>query len=128
MIYFTCNSLENNMVTADVLEHMKHRLADAHRRLQEATQRLQQAQQEHQAAAQEFSIWQGALQIEQKKQAQANAVPAQAVTANAPTPAQEQKVVASTEPTVSASEINKTEAIRELLAKNSTGMTPAEIW
>jgi hypothetical protein len=127
------------MPTFNALEHIQARMEDSGKRLAIATQNLQRAQQEHQVATHEHSIWTGALQIEQRKiaLAQAHAAQQQQLQARALNPGGVgthsepkvlQPVATPIEPNVGAQDINKTEAIREFLSKRSTGVTPAEIW
>jgi hypothetical protein len=123
------------MPTFSALEHIRARMDDAAKRMQIAAQNLQRAQQEHQAATHEYTTWQAAHAIEQKKlaveQAQEQARPnAQPQTSNPLVPSPEQKVSPgiAESPNAGTQDVNKTEAIRELLRKHSTGMTPAEIW
>ncbi len=123
----------------DFLETCKIRLAESQKRWQELQQKLQVAQQQFAQAQQEFAAWQQAVAFETQRQQQSQPAPilsAPAVvsaakpTATAPaagvlvTPPS--KITPS--PNASASEENKTELIREVLAQHPTGMNPTEIW
>jgi hypothetical protein len=107
---------------SDFLETLKVRMADAQRRFNEVNLRFQKTQAEMQAIQQEFVSWQTAVKNETiKEQAEL-----EAQTPDRPpntSPAATLTVVPSP-----ASEVNKTEMIKNLLQKNPAGLTPAEVW
>lgn len=117
------------------LEELKIRHADAQKRLQAVQQEMQAMQARFQAVAQEFNSLQLLLSVELAKQ---KSLASDAETGQATTP-KTITVVASasgsapqvtsgqTTPPV-ASEINKTDMIRELLRQYPGGITPKELW
>jgi DMSO/TMAO reductase YedYZ molybdopterin-dependent catalytic subunit len=98
-------------------------MGESQKRFQEAQQRLQAAQQEFAQAQQEFAAWQQAVAFETRHQ-QAKAV---VTVATASLPATTPNKITPA-PNANASEENKTEMVREVLAQHPTGMTPTEIW
>jgi hypothetical protein len=108
---------------SDFLEQLKLRLAEAQQRHQMATQRLQAAQQEHTAAVQDFASWQNAVRTETIREQQESAAPGQehgtSAVAAAITPPQAPGA---------REEVNKTDAIRQLLRQHPEGLRPTDLW
>ncbi len=111
--------------TQQFLETCRTRFAEAQRRFQAAHQNLQRAQQEFAAAQLEHNNWNGIIGSETARLARLQQAAKEnqvALPMTPPTP--EAKHV----PESHASEINKTELVRELLSQHPEGMSPGEIW
>lgn len=105
------------------LDEVKTRMEDAQRRAHEISTRLQEIQQQHQSVMQELASYQKIVQLETirlQSEEQQQLIPQVSVIPIAQ-PLQRPLIEA-------ADEINKTEAIRELLRSHPTGMTPSQIW
>ncbi len=115
-----------------VLEELKVRFAEAQKRLAEATQRFQLAQQALNSAQNDHNVWNAAVQIEMREeQAKAAAAKENQLPMQLPESKQEQPAVATETPSqsvVTSDAVNKTEFVRDVLAKHPTGMTPADLW
>lgn len=118
-----------------VLDGLKERFENAKARLLKAQQVSQAAQIELQAATNEHNIWNAAVQIEAREEAQrtaaaqASQIPmelAASIPGHSPksTAAGEDHSEAATE----TEPVNKTDLVREVLRQHANGMTPTEVW
>jgi hypothetical protein len=130
------------------LEMLKARLSDAQQRLQVAQVNLSKAQAEHQAVMQEFGSWQNAVSVESRREQQQpiaapppappatfSAQPVRRIIGSVTTVPPQHFAPAATPaaptmeaPSVSGSEINKADLIRDVLRENPNGITPADLW
>ena len=138
------------------LETLQSRLAEAHKRFAQAQQAFQKAQAEmnqfqqtfaktqaeFQSASQEFNSWQIAVRVESQKQQVA--IPQQPLPQPLSAPVVQRIIpritqqvhpiilpvgVVPSQPAANAApEINKTEAIRQVLNQHPAGITPGELW
>jgi hypothetical protein len=119
---------------SEFLEQLKVRLVEAQRRHAAATLKLQAAQQEHAAATQDFASWQNAVRTEsireQHETQQASGT--NPTTGQAPVAASTAIVPAGIPPQapspVNREEINKTDAIRQILRQHPEGLRPTDLW
>jgi len=126
------------------VDELMRRLADAQQRVQLSQNRLQLAQSEHQAVMQELQSLQVLINLERhrpphgregRQTPDSTPPPPEAGRAGTgvateivshrvlPPPNQESSV-----PTSNGAEVNKTEIVRDVLRRNPTGITPAQIW
>jgi hypothetical protein len=125
------------MTDKELLEQIAALHKKAHERLQTAAQGLQRAQQEHNVASQEFMTWQNALIMLQKAPAQppSNQPPTAirlqigaAANVAQPAPGLSAETAQNPSPPAQHEEINKTDAVREILRQHPQGIRPTEIW
>jgi hypothetical protein len=112
------------------LKECESRLAEAKKVFQEAQQRSLLAQQAFIAAQAELNLWTGAVNAEtlrlQKEKPQTEP---EKPTSPAPSSGQVlQSVGESANNPTAPPDLNKTEMIRDILRRNPSGMTPAEVW
>jgi hypothetical protein len=120
------------------LDDLKAKLEAAQKRLAEAKAKLEYAQQVNNYAQYEVNTWTAAVNIqnnleEQQKKEAAIAAPAGAVGQTAASPATSEtkpttQTIGSGSSENTSQEVNKTEAIRELLRQHPAGLTPADLW
>lgn len=113
-----------------ILEELQSRLADAQKVFADATQKFQLAQQALQKAQNDVNVWTAAVAIEVREE-QAKAATANENQLPMDLPVAKPQivpVVESSQNSASTGTVNKTEIVRDLLAKHPGGMTPADLW
>lgn len=100
------------------LETLKSRMIDAQKRHQLANQKLQAAQAEFNAATQEFVSWQNAVRVEATKEQSAAAQASEGIPTH--------PVHEDGGPKVQ--EVNKTDAVRNLMRNHPGGIRPSDLW
>lgn len=106
---------------ANLLEELQSRAAASLRRMQEAQTQFQLAQQKLAVAQQEHTAWATALGFETRRQQEQKAL--------TPPPQSPQQAVPTENatPQLATPDINKTDLIKQALARHS-GATPAELY
>jgi hypothetical protein len=120
------------------LEECQNQLAEAKKVYQETQQEAAAAQQKFVAAQGQLNIWTGAVntvmvRLEKAKQAAQpiqpdNARPEKPISGQVSSASVLQTVAESAASPSGSAELNKTEMIRDVLRRNPSGMTPAEVW
>ncbi len=118
-----------------IIEELQARVADAKLRLDLATKAFQMYQAAFQQAQQDHTIWVNALQAEVRDEQRrvttvAEKLPSPTVSTSKPDPIPEPQVFIEPVDLVDemSESLNKTDTVRDLLARHPAGMTAVDIW
>ena len=113
---------------AKILEEIQTRLAEAQKKFADANQALALAQQAQAQAQHQFSVWQMALQIEQREEQMRQVAAAQDQNKLPLVPAAPIIEEDSSKASDAEDGASKTDIVRDLLGRHPAGMTAPEIW